>query len=728
MCIEHNKIITGSLVTITSLSFAALTLPSVLADDGFVDVITINVPVSCSLVASGMNTHTATIQNGNTTSDIGTTNVKVTCNDNTGYALYAIGYTNDEYGNNKLTNATLGSTHDIITATTVTTGTSSWAMKLAKTGSTYLPIIAGSTDDTNKQTGDPDFSGYTAVPNEYTKVAYFPSSTDIGSGASGSNLTTTYRAYISQTQPAGTYIGQVKYTLVHPNTAPAPVAEGKVGVTYNANSSSFTGGATTNRVVYASSPMYIATTPTVVETSNLTNGVQSGSYADDEHVLETKSFAGASKVKVVLDYGLTHQADITVVEGAWGGRDDGSPAGNYYYYYTDGGNITGSETFVMNGNTVTVEMYGYNTAVSGYDYGMYARLYPIYTTEQTGTESSSEFVTISTDTGTYAQTTDWYGSWYATINNQHYDFVSEADLKNFMADNIAMLSGTNIDLYRGLTFAEAYTRAGKSQDGGYYKQQDLNGNMCQTVAVTQTQTTKDTRDNNTYMIGKLKDGNCWMLDNLRLDPTDATTAANMNANNTNATSEAITNYLNGGSNNTGWSSSAVVNSTSNFYNGGFTVPRINNQSKDTLVDSFGLAAMNGQAKVGIYYNYCAATVGTYCYADMSNTIIDASQDICPAGWRMPTAGPSGEYLALYKQYNTVQTATDSASLQYNLSTSLSGYFSSMALNQGSSAYWWSSTYRNGGSMYKLYVDSTYVDSAYYGSRDDGCSVRCILGS
>ncbi|MBO4276606.1 hypothetical protein J5491_02810, partial [Candidatus Saccharibacteria bacterium] len=116
----------------------------------------------------------------------------------------------------------LGSTHDIITATTVTTGTSSWAMKLTKTTNSYTPIIAGSTDDTNRQTGDPDFSGYTAVPEEYTKVAYFPSSTDIGSGASGSNLTTTYRAYISQTQPAGTYVGQVKYTLVHPNTASAP--------------------------------------------------------------------------------------------------------------------------------------------------------------------------------------------------------------------------------------------------------------------------------------------------------------------------------------------------------------------------------------------------------------------------------------------------------------------------------------------------------------------------
>ncbi len=220
----QNKKITNWLIMFIIVSVMTLTLPTALADDNFVDVVTVTVPVSCSIATSGMSSHVASIQNGVTTEDIGSTTIKVTCNDNTGYALYAIGYTNDEYGNNKLTNATLGSTHDIITSSTVTSGTSSWAMKLTKAGSTYLPIIAGSTDDTNKQTGDPDFSGYTAVPEEYTKVAYFPSSTDIGSGASGSNLTTTYRAYISQTQPAGTYVGQVKYILVHPNNTEAPVA------------------------------------------------------------------------------------------------------------------------------------------------------------------------------------------------------------------------------------------------------------------------------------------------------------------------------------------------------------------------------------------------------------------------------------------------------------------------------------------------------------------------
>ena len=217
-----NKKIASWLIIITIVSAMALTLPSAVADDNIVDAITVTVPVSCSISASVISTHTSSVQNGSTRENIGTTNVKATCNDNTGYALYAIGYTDDEYGNNKLTNATLGSTHDIVSATS-TSGTSFWAMKLEKAGSAYLPIIAGSAEDDNKQSGDPDFSNYTEVPEEYTKVAYYLTSTDAGSGASGSNLTTTYKVHISQTQPAGTYVGQVKYTLVHPNNTQAPV-------------------------------------------------------------------------------------------------------------------------------------------------------------------------------------------------------------------------------------------------------------------------------------------------------------------------------------------------------------------------------------------------------------------------------------------------------------------------------------------------------------------------
>ena len=256
--------------------------------------------------------------------------------------------------------------------------------------------------------------------------------------------------------------------------------------------------------------------------------------------------------------------------------------------------------------------------------------------------------------------------------------------------------------------------------------------MCQTVAITQNQTVKDIRDNNTYMIGKLKDGNCWMLDNLALDPTDSTTAQNMNESNTNATAAAITNLLNGGSSTTGWSNTAVANVTTGFsgINDGYNQPRINNASKDTLVTSYGPASTNGQAKVGIYYNFCAASASTYCYeegqgVDIPDTLIDADQDLCPANWRMPTGGDSGEYNTLGQKYISVATNTDS--FRYNLSTPLSGnYYKSFANNQGTDGFWWSSTYDGSNDMYYLYVNPTSVNPFRSYSRNSGQSMRCLI--
>ena len=697
-------------------------------DDSVVDEIDITVPVACTLGGTGMDTHNATINNGQYNSAVGETTMKAFCNDNNGFSIYAIGYTDNTDGKNVLTNTTLGDTYDIETGTLTTGADSQWAMKLSTITSpapTYPIIIVGSTADTDKEQGDPDYTSFQEVPDDYTKVAYKKAGTDIGTGAEGATLKSTYQAYISPTQPAGTYTGQVKYTMVHPYNAAKPVLPSRVGVTYHANGSTFSGGTTTNRVVYTSSPMYIATTPLIAKSANVgDNGIQNGSYATG-NTLTPVTATGASKMKVVIHYGFSSNTMLLVIEGNYDGQ--GVPE----HYEMIEGPATDTATYTFDGDAATFYMKVYDapTSANGQDYGYYAEVYPIYMTEQTDTEPSVEFETMSADVGTYIQTTDWYGSWYADINNQHYDFMNETEVVEYLNDNVETLDDTNIDLYRGLTFAEAYTRANKTQDGGYYKQQDLNNSMCQTVAITQNQTMKDVRDDNTYMIGKLKDGRCWMLENLALDPTDSTTAANLNADNTNATDEAVTNYLNGGSSNYGWSNVAVTNVVSGFVS--YTEPMINNVSKDTLVTSYGPASTNGEAKVGVYYNYCAATVGTYCYAnhggiDLPDTIIDASQDICPSNWRMPTDGNASEYYALAEKYGNVAASDDS--FQYNLSTPLSGYFYGSLVNgQDSYGHWWSSTYDVNGLVRSLKVYSTDVIPNGSSGRNIGYAVRCLVG-
>ena len=133
MNISHKKnIALIGLVGTTILSGALLTLPSVSADD-VVDTITITVPSSCSMsstIDTG-NEHTAEINNGQYNSAIGETTIKAFCNDNEGFAIYAIGYTDNELGKNVLTSSELGATHDIVTGTAISGNTSNWAMKLS---------------------------------------------------------------------------------------------------------------------------------------------------------------------------------------------------------------------------------------------------------------------------------------------------------------------------------------------------------------------------------------------------------------------------------------------------------------------------------------------------------------------------------------------------------------------------------------------------------------------
>ena len=214
----------GALLVSSLLACLSLSSSLVSADDSAVDVVEIKIPVSCSLTGTGMNTHTATINNGQYNSAIGTTTLKAFCNDDEGFAIYAIGYTDNEDGKNVLTDHNISNTNDIVTGTAISGNTSNWAMKLTATSGTFAPIIAGSSTDTMKAQGDPDFSTFQAVPSNYAKVAYRLSSTDLGTNAEGSVLTTTYQTYISPTQSAGTYNGQVKYTLVHPNDHAAPIA------------------------------------------------------------------------------------------------------------------------------------------------------------------------------------------------------------------------------------------------------------------------------------------------------------------------------------------------------------------------------------------------------------------------------------------------------------------------------------------------------------------------
>ena len=218
-----------------------------------IDEIGIEVPISCTMSGSGISSHNADIPNGTYTADIGTTTMHAFCNDNSGFAIYAAGYTGNEIGatnSNKLIGTNASSNATIVTGTATSAGNpdiSNWAMKLTVTQD------SGDTTGTNAFTIDsaPNTSGgsnvsftqYHTVPNEYTKVAHKNAGTDMTSITGGVKLTTTYAVYISKTQPADTYSGQVIYTLVHPsNEIPAqPIATEPGKICYYPNTAIYEG-------------------------------------------------------------------------------------------------------------------------------------------------------------------------------------------------------------------------------------------------------------------------------------------------------------------------------------------------------------------------------------------------------------------------------------------------------------------------------------------------------
>ena len=212
---DMQKISSTYIFIITSLTIIAgygLLSSNTFADDSVVSTATITVPVSCTMNGTVTSPHSAEINNNTYAADIGTTTLHAFCNDNGGFAIYAVGYTGGEIGgtnSNKLvgTPSTIG---NIDTGTATSGNTSNWAMKVTKTQD------SGDTTGTNAFTVDNSFGSYHTVPSSYTKVAHKDTATDMTASTGGVKLTTTYAAFISKTQPAGTYSGQVRYTLVYP--------------------------------------------------------------------------------------------------------------------------------------------------------------------------------------------------------------------------------------------------------------------------------------------------------------------------------------------------------------------------------------------------------------------------------------------------------------------------------------------------------------------------------
>lgn len=225
--------------------------------------------------------------------------------------------------------------------------------------------------------------------------------------------------------------------------------------------------------------------------------------------------------------------------------------------------------------------------------------------------------------------------------------------------------------------------------------QNLSGSAC-TSTPTQA---RDTRDNHVYTIQRLLDGKCWMMDALDLGRTPLT--VNLTNSNTNLSTTVTAETFNS------WKKTSGV--------GTYTAGEFINL---TGTDSTSNSAY------GTLYNYYSASAGTK--TDNTNSG-NASYDICPAGWRLPTGGSSGEFQTLYGFYNS-HTLMHASIENEGAAFTLSGNFSSSNHTpnyKGSYGYFWSSTRSSDTAMYLLRLHGDIYPS-YSAARTFGFSIRCVL--
>jgi hypothetical protein len=246
-----------------------------------------------------------------------------------------------------------------------------------------------------------------------------------------------------------------------------------------------------------------------------------------------------------------------------------------------------------------------------------------------------------------------------------------------------------------------------------------------TWAIGDTGIAYDTRgDGQEYCIGKLADDDIWMLNNLKLGSFDEDTL--LTPLDTNVTDDWILPQIDNSA--TGYYFNAphlyaFVTGQSNNY-GDFDSTKPN--SEETDINSPNFAG---------YYNWCAATAGDpsagssdpgYTCTSSGTYPNDATQDICPANWRMPTGGYAGEFYALYNAYSDDDNT-------FRRIGPFRGAFAgnhdgSYWLNQGGQGVVWSASHHSGDpdSAFALDFGLDFAFPHDFLMRVYGFSVRCLL--
>ena len=290
---------------------------------------------------------------------------------------------------------------------------------------------------------------------------------------------------------------------------------------------------------------------------------------------------------------------------------------------------------------------------------------------------------------------------------------------------------------------------------GIQTMQEMTSTICSNADEGETARLKDARDDKLYWVAKLKDGNCWMTQNLDFDiPADG-------LNNENGLA-AKTDLLDG----TVWDSTSGTNAPqptttgSPFSNTSFTgtysydpglyvdatptnwdycddaagyndssctevgwtdvssmSPMTTERTDGTVVDS---NTYDAHYLVGNLYQFNTATAGTG--ASVTSRGDNASSSICPKGWKLPTSGSSDPGSFAY----LTNGVSSSSIIKTPYYFTPAGYVYSGSLRgAGTGGFYRSSTAYSSYRAYYLNFYSGAVNPSDLDSRYEGFSVRCL---
>ena len=343
-------------------------------------------------------------------------------------------------------------------------------------------------------------------------------------------------------------------------------------------------------------------------------------------------------------------------------------------------------------------------------------------------DSSKIMSTLSALDGGYTQDTFETNRWGYKIGNTNYiPFVSGVNIASSNApvnnDSTTLNFAAKVDYVQPAGEYKTTLNFTAVANPGYLTIQNLDAAYCTSdpaIAI-------DARDGEEYWIQRLPDGNCWMLDNLRLDPVS--TPLMVLKDNTNASDETLAYLKNGGGSGRYAREAVISEQENNFGSVVYDKPYVAVSKKNEVSEvAYGV----GSGKKGVYYNFCAASAGSYCYTSDAG-VGNATEDICPAGWRLPTGTGAEDWWKTVEEIYNYDKETMARDFSLNIVAGTYSFPNNSYNTSSPSQLWWASTVSQSNSMTQLeFTDSVFGDTHNFGInkvsgvRYNGQLTRCVL--